>query len=213
MSLLLACAFTEPLDGVHDVGLLRQHRVAELLRPVEFLAHHVEHVGGRSERLHAVVPVLAVDRGFESVALQVLVGTDPAVGLDDFERIGRGHEDFREQRVGIERDRSDQRIELSGGQQLLRRRRSRLRRRRCLRRCQLRQRQQQRDGQEPQCQLDHDRLPVLATFARAIFTFVLDRTLSAFAPACPEPPARFPWRRRWTLINLLSATLAPSICR
>ena len=117
---------TQALDRIHDVGLLRQHRVAELLRPVELVAHHVEHVGRGRERFYAVVPVLLVDRRLERVALESLVGIGPAVGLDDFERIGRGHEDFREQRVGIERDRSDQRIELASGQQLLRRRRSRL---------------------------------------------------------------------------------------
>ena len=64
---------TKPLDGVHDVGLLRQHRVAELLRPVELVAHHVEHVGRRRERLYAVVPVLLVERRLERIALKTLL--------------------------------------------------------------------------------------------------------------------------------------------
>ena len=149
---------------------------------------------------------------------RVLVGIGPAVGLDDFERIGRGHENFRQQRVGIKRDRSDQRIELPGGQQLLRRRRCRLRRRRRrrLRRCRLRHCKQQRDRQKLHCQLDQDRLPVLATFARAIFKFVFCRTLSAFAPACPVPQMRFPCRRRNKICVTFTAPAAAagmSTCR
>ena len=36
-------ARAQPLDRVHDVRLLGQHGVAELLRPIELLAHHVQH--------------------------------------------------------------------------------------------------------------------------------------------------------------------------
>jgi hypothetical protein len=36
---------TQPLDRVHDVGLLGEHGIAEFLRPVELFAHHGQHVG------------------------------------------------------------------------------------------------------------------------------------------------------------------------
>jgi hypothetical protein len=33
----------QTLDRIHHVGLLRQKRIAELLRPIELTAHHREH--------------------------------------------------------------------------------------------------------------------------------------------------------------------------
>jgi hypothetical protein len=38
----------------------------------------------------------------------------PTVRFDDFERISRGHQDLREQRIRIERDRCKQLVELFG---------------------------------------------------------------------------------------------------
>ena len=38
----------------------------------------------------------------------------PTIRFDDFERIGRGHQDLREQRIRIERDRCKQLVELFG---------------------------------------------------------------------------------------------------
>ena len=107
-------AGAQPLDGVHHVGLLREHGVAELLRPVELAAHHVEDRRRRGQRLHAVVPALLVGSGFELIALQRLVVLGPAIGLHDLERIGRGHQHFRQQGVGIKRDRGDELVKLLG---------------------------------------------------------------------------------------------------
>ena len=76
-------------------------------------------VGRRHKLLHARVPVLLVQRRGELVALEALVGLGEAVGLHDLERIGRGHEHLREQRIGIERDRRDKLIELPGIEQIL----------------------------------------------------------------------------------------------
>src|SRR5262245_57728255 len=102
----------QPLNRIHDVRLLRQHGVAELLRPVELRAHHGEHRRRRCELLEAVVPALLVDRGLELIALEILVLGGPAVGLHHLERIGRGDQHLRQQRIGIERDRRQQRVEL-----------------------------------------------------------------------------------------------------
>ena len=46
------------------------------------------------------------------VGREVGVGSHPAVGLDKIEREGRGDEDLGEQRIGIERDRPEQRVEI-----------------------------------------------------------------------------------------------------
>ena len=153
----------QPLNRVHYVRLLRQHGVAQLLRPVELAAHHLEHRRRRGERLHAVIPLLLVHRRLEIRAGEVLVGLDPALGLDHLERIGRGHEDFGKQGVGIERDRRHQRVELLRLEQLvgLRGRRLRLRDRR------VRHRQQKRRRKRPYRHPDHLDLPFLANLVAA----------------------------------------------
>ena len=93
--MLLAWAFVaQPLDRIHHVRLLRKNRVAKLLRPVEFRAHHGEHRRRRNQRLDAVVPTLLVDRGLQLIALQRLVLGRPTIGLHDLQRIGRCHQDL-----------------------------------------------------------------------------------------------------------------------
>jgi hypothetical protein len=109
----------EALDSAHDVRLLRQHGVAKLLRPLEFVVHHLQHRGRRCQRFDALIPALLADIGFELSAFETLVGGDPTRGLNNFERIGRGHQHLGNQRIGIERDRRHQRVELPGIQQLL----------------------------------------------------------------------------------------------
>ena len=60
-----------------------------------------------------------VERLVELVALERFVRLGEAVGLHHLERIGRGHQHLREQGVGIERDRRDQRVELALAEGLL----------------------------------------------------------------------------------------------
>ena len=128
---LRLCA--QPLYRIHHVGLLRQHGIAEILGPVDLVAHHRENIGCTGQRLDAVVPCLLVDRCLERIAFQILVGFHPAVGLHGLQGIGRSRQHIGEQLIGVKRDRRDQRIELLGFQQgLLRLRRfaiGRLRRR------------------------------------------------------------------------------------
>ena len=116
----------QPLDGIHQVLLLAQEGVAELLRPVEPVVHHGEHLREKDERLHAVVPRLRPQRVIEGPALQARVGLDKARRLDHFERIGGGHQDLRQQGVGIEGDRGGDLLQLLGHEK--RRRRGRRRR-------------------------------------------------------------------------------------
>ena len=101
-----------PLHAVHDVLLLRKERLAELLRPIKTLVHHLQNRGRCHERLDARVPSLLLRRGFERIVLEVLVLVHPALGPDYFERIGRCHQHVREQRIRIQRNWRHKRIEL-----------------------------------------------------------------------------------------------------
>ena len=105
------CLGAQTLDTVHYIGLLREHGVAELLRPVELVAHHVEHRRRGDERSHAFIPSLLIDGGFQGVVLEALVFLQPAAGLYDLERIGRRHHHLSEQIVRVKRDRREQRID------------------------------------------------------------------------------------------------------
>jgi len=102
------------LHGIHDILLLREEGVAELLRPVELLVHHRQHVGKRDQRFHARVPGFFLDGLRDRIAFDVGMLLLPARRLHDFQRIGRGHEDLREQRIRIQRDRRDDLFQLFG---------------------------------------------------------------------------------------------------
>ena len=112
----------QALDRIHHVGLLRQHRIAEFLGPIEIVVHHGEYGRHRYQCLHARVPILIGERVVKLVALQGFVGLRPTIGLDHFERIGRRHEHLREQRIGIKRDRRHERVKLILAEGLLLRR-------------------------------------------------------------------------------------------
>ena len=107
----------QALDRIHHVRLLSKHGVAERLGPVELVVHHLEHARRAGQRLDAVVPGLLVDFRFQLIAFEVLVLFDPAGGSHHFQRIGRSRQHVGEQRVRIERDRRNQRIQLLGLQQ------------------------------------------------------------------------------------------------
>ena len=104
----------QPLHGIHDIGLLRQEGVAERLRPVELAVHHLEDLGKRHQGFDAGIPVLLLERRIQLIASELrIVGIlNPARGQVDLERVGRGHQDLGEQRIGIERDRREKLVEL-----------------------------------------------------------------------------------------------------
>ena len=104
----------QALHGIGHVLLLRDHRVADLLGPVELVVHHLEDLRKRRQRLDADVPVLVLDRGHRRIALEIGIGLRPARRLDDFERIARGHQRLRQQGIGIQRDRRQHLVELLG---------------------------------------------------------------------------------------------------
>ena len=60
----------QALDRVHHVRLLREHGIAQVLGPVDLVAHHRNDVCGAGERLDAVVPRLLLDLRLQRIALQ-----------------------------------------------------------------------------------------------------------------------------------------------
>jgi hypothetical protein len=71
----------QPLDRIHHVGLLRKKRIAEFLCPIELGAHHGEHGRRCNQCLHAAIPRLLVHRGLQLIVLELLVFSQPPIGL------------------------------------------------------------------------------------------------------------------------------------
>src|SRR5262249_7832153 len=78
-----------------------------------------EQVRKRRQPLQGRIPGLPLHRIFEVAALEVRVVLGPTGRHHDFERVGGGGQDLREQRVGIERDGRDQLLQLLIAQMLL----------------------------------------------------------------------------------------------
>ena len=102
----------EFLDGGEDAGLVVEEGVAKLDGGVEFFAHHGEDGGEVDERFDAGIPRLLFELLGEGVAGELGVGLGEAVGLDHFQRIGGGHEDLGDERIGIEGNGRDELFEL-----------------------------------------------------------------------------------------------------
>ncbi len=108
----LVCLRPHPLDRVEDLVLLVEEGIPQILRPVEIVRHALEQVGKARERLHARVPVLALERLVEGLALQTRVLRAPASSLDHLEGIGRRDQDLHGEPVRIERDGRDELLDL-----------------------------------------------------------------------------------------------------
>ena len=65
----------------------------------------------RDERLHARVPGLRRGSAHRFFAGQAGMRSRPARRLDDLQRIGRRHEDLREERVRVKSDRREHLVE------------------------------------------------------------------------------------------------------
>jgi hypothetical protein len=78
---------TESLNGVQDVLLLRQKRVAQPLGHVELLAHHGKDLGEVHQRLHTRVPALRLKGRGKRLALQGLVRPCPTISQHNLQGI------------------------------------------------------------------------------------------------------------------------------
>jgi len=103
----------QPLDGIHHILLLIEERRPQRLRPVDVLSQHRQHRGVVGHRLHRRVPRLDVD---ELVA-RLRMRRQPLLGLNHVQRVRRGRQHLRQQRVGIQGDGGEQLVELVGRQQ------------------------------------------------------------------------------------------------
>ena len=85
---------------------MREESVAELLRPVELVAHRLKDIGKLDQRLNARVPILGLKGLYERIAFEFGVRRllSPARSLDHIERVGRSHEHVGQEIIGIERD-------------------------------------------------------------------------------------------------------------
>ena len=77
----------ESLDGVHDVLLLRQKRVAQLLGHVELLAHRGKDLGKVHQRFHTRIPALCLKGLGKRIAFQGLVRLCPTIRLHHLQGI------------------------------------------------------------------------------------------------------------------------------
>jgi hypothetical protein len=77
----------EALDGVHNVLLLRQKRVAQPLGYVELLAHRGKYLGKVHQRLHTRVPTLRLKGRGKRLTLQSFVRLHPTISLHNLQGI------------------------------------------------------------------------------------------------------------------------------
>jgi hypothetical protein len=104
--------FAHALYGIHYVALLRQKCIPQIRRPLNVVCQTLYHVGQSGHGLYAWIPRLLRDSIGEFFVLQILVLLEPLLELDEFERIrGRG-QGLGQQRIGIQRNRCHERVEL-----------------------------------------------------------------------------------------------------
>ena len=103
---------TQRLHGIHDIVLLSQKGITELLRPVELFIHLLQNLRHRGQRLDGRIPGL-LDHGIlECLASHFRVGLDPARSLNHFQWVSGSHQNLSQQGVRIEGDRRHQLIQL-----------------------------------------------------------------------------------------------------
>ncbi len=107
------------LNRLGDVVRLHQEGFPELLGPIQLVVHHGQHLRNRRQALDARVPGLLLHGIFEILALEVRVVLGPPRGHHHFERIRGGRQNLRQQRVGVERHRGDELLQLLVAEPLL----------------------------------------------------------------------------------------------
>ena len=102
------------LHGIHHIVLLREERVSQVGRPLDVLGQQLDDIRQGRQSLDAGVPILLLHGVGQRLVFEVLVLGQPLLQLNDLQWIGGGHQHLAEQRIGVERDRRHQRIELVG---------------------------------------------------------------------------------------------------
>src|SRR5271156_2479434 len=104
---LFLCLRSHALHCIHGVVLLRQECVAEFRGPLDVIHQALDHIRKRGHGLDAWVPRLLLHRVSERFVLQSLVFLQPLLELNKLQRVRRGGENLSEQRIWVQRDRSD----------------------------------------------------------------------------------------------------------
>lgn len=100
------------LHRAHYVGLLGQERIPKVGSPADVVGQQIERIRKRYQRLDARVPVLQPGSVHQLSSLEVAVPPEPLVRFHDFQRIRTRRQYLAEQRVGVQRDRRHQVIQL-----------------------------------------------------------------------------------------------------
>ena len=99
------------LNRIHHVALLRQESISQVRGPLDVVRQLFHQIGKHRHGLYARIPVL-LHRGIcQRLVLETFVLRQPLLELNDFERIGGGHQRLAEQRIGIKGDRRDKRVQ------------------------------------------------------------------------------------------------------
>ena len=105
-------AGAETLDRLHDVGGLLRERLAHLARPLEIIVQPLQDLEIVGEGLHALVPGAVLDLRTVAGCFPQLAGRE-----HDVRRRGCRGQDQRDQRIRIQRNRSEQLFQVLGGAQ------------------------------------------------------------------------------------------------
>jgi hypothetical protein len=100
------------LHRAHHIGLLSQERIPQICGPSNIVGQQPECVGKRYQGLDARVPVLPLGSVHQLSSLEVAVLPEPLLRLHDLQRIRARGQHLAEQRVGVQRNRRDQVIQL-----------------------------------------------------------------------------------------------------
>ena len=100
------------LYRIHDALLLVVVSVAQRRRPGEVLVHISQHGWKCGKRLDARVPGLLIHSLTQGLALQIRMRLHPTVGLDNLLGKRRRRQNLRHKRIGIQRNRRHQLLQL-----------------------------------------------------------------------------------------------------
>src|SRR5262249_7257454 len=110
----ICCFLAHTLNGVHYFILLCQEGVSQIICPLDVVGQLLHGITEGSHGLNAWVPVLFHDGISQGFVLEIFILLQKLLKRDNLQRIGAGDQCLAEQRIGIERNRSDKRIELVG---------------------------------------------------------------------------------------------------
>ena len=144
----LVGTLAQGLDRLHDLLLLGEEGIPQAARPLKVLVHPGQYLRERQHRLDAGIPGLFFGGTHGVLALQLGTRAGKARRLHHLERISGGHQELRQQLVGIQGHGGQHLVEFCLGEQ------------RDIRRCRLlgqreRGKTQGKNRQQPQNKLGH----------------------------------------------------------